>query len=849
MVLNTPESLGSMLNVDVRASHEVINIDRTKKMVQVQPLIPGPTPSPFEVPYDKLLLSTGAAPFIPPIPGANLPYVFTLRDLKDTDAIKARIDDLVNRTKQRGHPGHVVVLGAGFVGLEMVEAFHNRGLQVTVVEMKDHVLPVLDADMVTTLTNDIRSMGVRVILKDRATAIQDTSKEENNEMGTPLALQLASGITLPADLILVATGVRPETSLAVKAGLELDSTFKAIAVNGHLQTSDPDIYAVGDAVSSFNFIDKTRRSWLAMGGPANRQGRLAAEHMVWGNKADTYRGNVGTAIVRCFNTSIGITGASESFLLSLGRSYQTVIATGYSHASYYPGAQPITIKALYDSTTRKLLGAQVYGGTEGVDKRLDVLATAIMTNATIDDLAHLELSYAPPFGAARDVINTLGFEAQNIMNNLIVPERNLGSIPKDRVLIDVRDRTSSSLHPIKAPNGQTVINIPHDEIRNHTKILDKSQSYTTICNLGKLSYFSSRILTQAGIQASSLMGGISINEAPIPDKPLTNTPTPVIPFHNNNTMSEPTVSTNFASYSTSQKSEHENPNNISIDACGLACPGPILALRKALPQIKPGATLTVTASDPGFQNDVKAFASSSNLELVSVNRKNGIITAQLRSPGYTDTTNTVSSPASTSITSNTSVNGSNHDVAIVVFSGEMDKVLAALVIANGAIAMGGKATLFFTFWGLPALRRDHTFPDIEAKGDAALAALASTNPDIQENLTDKKHETTKEKIVHALQKMMGAMLPSGPSHLPLSHMNFGSIGGIMMKEVMNTEHLPNIPGLMRSAIDSGQVRLVACTMSMQALGIPASQLLPGVEYGGVADFLSSASKAHTTLFI
>lgn len=390
LLLHTPASLGSALKVDVRTGHEVLSVDRAAKTVKVR--VRGGAPasgaaggagaapasaadaaaaggSEVELPYDKLLLSTGAAPMRPPIPGAApgaLPHVFVLRDVRDADAIKARVDELA----ARGAAGRAVVLGGGFIGLEVVEQLVRRGLTVTIVEMQRHVLPQMDEEMTVPLTNDLRASGVTVLTESRATDIAAAAAAPGAAADS-LVVRLASGEAVPADMVLLATGVRPESGLASAAGLEVDPATRTIVVNEHLQTNDSSIYAVGDAISAPSLVVPSLRTWLPMGGPANRQARLAAEHMVRGEKADRYRGNLGTGIVRAFNTTAGMTGMGEAALKKAGIPYEVSLVHGTSHAGYYPGAEPIALKVMFHAETRQLLGAQAVGGSEGVDKRLD----------------------------------------------------------------------------------------------------------------------------------------------------------------------------------------------------------------------------------------------------------------------------------------------------------------------------------------------------------------------------------------------------------------------------------------------------------------------------------------------
>lgn len=784
----------------------------------------------MEVPYDKLLLSTGSSPIRPPIAGTNagLPNVFVMRNLQDADAMKARVDGLVTAAKagKAGmgggkYAGHAVVLGAGFIGLEMVEMLVKRGLHVTLVEARDHVLPIMDPEMVTPLTNDLRLAGVQVMTEQRASEIARAAPGSER-----LVMQLSCGASLPADLVLLSTGVRPESGLAAAAGLELDPATKAILVDERLRTSDPDIYAVGDAVAAPSLLNPARKVWVPLGGPANRQARLAADSIALGDAADRYRGTLGTSIVRAFNSVAGMTGSSEQALQRAGADYGSVVVHGYNHASYYPGNEPITLKALYDKNTRKLLGGQACGGSDGVDKRLDVLATAISTGATVDDLAHLELSYAPPFGSARDVINSLGFAAQNMAQGLLLPlpERSLRDVPADRVVVDVRDSTSASIRPVSAllPEGVRSINIPMEQLRDAVSSLDKSKQYTAVCNLGKMSYFGGRVQQQAGLQATSLLGGLSLASPPQANLPLEEAASTTETQTHGGAAAVPAAAAPVAPAS----------KVVEVDACGLACPGPIMALRKALP-LAPGDTLIARASDPGFMNDVRAFARNAGISVENVVREKGVITATLHAPGAAAAASAsaaagpvASAPVAAALAPN--------DLAIVVFSGDMDKVLAALVMANGAVAMGGKATLFFTFWGLPALRNDGSLKDLK------IADGAHAEGDVVHPATG---------IAATMSSMFSKMLPKGPNSLPLSHFKFNGMGPAMMKKVMESKHLPSVTGLLREALESGQVRFVACTMSMDAMSIGPEELLPGVELGGVADFLASANGAKTTLFI
>jgi peroxiredoxin family protein/TusA-related sulfurtransferase/rhodanese-related sulfurtransferase len=510
----------------------------------------------------------------------------------------------------------------------------------------------------------------------------------------------------------------------------------------------------------------------------------------------------------------------------LGKPYAVSAITGPSHASYYPGSNNISLKVTYDPETGTLLGAQAVGGREGVDKRLDVIATALAGNLTIGDLAHLDLSYAPPFGSARDVINTVGFLGNNTKSMMTTPVFSLSpttSTGQPPLVIDVRDSMSSAVHPIPGPEAggcdpTRVVNIPLEEMRgriDEIRELSKDRGIITVCNLGKLSYFASRILAAYEIPVQSLQGGLALlKNQPIE---MISEPEPTTPeSHAPQTKSSPPAPSSSSPSHTAGPSQPVQ----ELDVCGIACPGPIMAIRKALPNVKPGCELRVVASDTGFYNDFKSFCRVNNLTVVSLSKSNGLITGQLRVPGDGGaSTEPVEKAAETS--SSTKL-ASSKDLSLVVFSGELDKVLAAFVLANGAIAMGGKVTMFFTFWGLNALRTSHH----EGHG------------------SDNLHHGH----LDMMDRMLRLMLPNGADALPLSNLQMGGLGPIAMKLQMKQKHLPNLPDLMKDATQGG-VRMVACTMSMSALGILESDLISGVELGGVADFLDASSQSKTTLFI
>lgn len=476
LAIQTPESLRSLLNLDVRTLTEAIAIDRSSKSVRVRSLADGGESS---ISYDKLILAPGASPLRPPLPGIDSPRVMTLRNLQDMDRIQAAATSV----------GHVAIIGAGFIGLEMAEQLHHIGKRVSVIELQPQVLPQLDREMVRPLENTLCEKGVELILGDGIEGFEDGPDH--------ITAKLKSGKLLETGLVILSIGVRPESGLAKDAGLELGPRGH-IKVDAFQLTSDPDIYAVGDVCETEDPI-LGKRTAIPLGGPANRQGRTAADHIFLGDKALPYPGSIGTAIVRVFDQAAGIAGYSETRLRMEGVPYQTVTVNGSSHASYFPGAETITLKLLWSPEDGRVLGAQA-SGRDGVDKRLDVIATALRGKLTIDDLAHLELAYAPPFGNAKDVINVAGFAAGNIRDGLLHPVPDLASAGAQ--IIDVRPAASAAKLPV--PGAK---NIPLPQLRQRLDEIDKSQPVFTVCQMGKTSYFAARILANHGFDARSILGG------------------------------------------------------------------------------------------------------------------------------------------------------------------------------------------------------------------------------------------------------------------------------------------------------------------------------------------------------
>jgi NADPH-dependent 2,4-dienoyl-CoA reductase/sulfur reductase-like enzyme/rhodanese-related sulfurtransferase len=481
LLVTTPERLRARFRLDVRPRNSVEDIDRAKKTVRVRDLATG---REYDEGYDKLVLAPGAAPIRPPLPGIDRPGVFTLRNLQDVDRIKDRLDANVRQA---------VIVGAGFIGLELAENFARHGVTTTVVELQDQVLPPLDREMTTPISGHLTEKGVALLLGQSAASFEPHSEG--------LAVRLTSGRTLPAQLVVLGVGVRPENALAVGAGLEVGPRG-GIRVNEHLQTSDPDIYAVGDAIEVKDFVTGGPTQ-VPLAGPANRQGRIAADH-IFGRADARYRGTQGTAIVRVFDRTAAMTGASEKALGRLGRPYRKVYVHPTHHAGYYPGAEAMTLKLLFDPDAGRVLGAQAVGGA-GVDKRIDVLAVAVQAGMTVFDLEEMELAYSPQYGSAKDPVNMAGFVAAGLLRGehpQVDVEAVLGGGGPDYYLLDVRTPQEYA-----AGHVPGAVNVPVDELRSRLGELPRDRPIAAYCQVGQRGYLATRILRQTGFAAANVGGG------------------------------------------------------------------------------------------------------------------------------------------------------------------------------------------------------------------------------------------------------------------------------------------------------------------------------------------------------
>ncbi|OGV53464.1 MAG: pyridine nucleotide-disulfide oxidoreductase [Lentisphaerae bacterium GWF2_50_93] len=770
LLLQTPESLRKTLNIDVRINQEVLSIDRIARKITIRDL---KADRQYDETYDKLVLCPGAVPVMPKLPGIDNPKIFTLRNIEDMDRIKAEIDS--------GKVKSAVIIGGGYIGIETAENLVLRGIKVHVVEMLDQILPPFDFEMAKDLQNHIASNGVNLHLGTAAVSFKATPHG--------ISAELKNSEVLEADLVILSIGVRPDSGLAQKAGLKLNERG-GIIVNGNMLTSDPDIYAAGDAVEVQDAVTG-QPSLIPLAGPANRQGRIVADN-IFGKKS-SYRSTLGTAILKVFQMSGACTGASEKALKKNNIPYKKVYLHPSNHAGYYPGATPIHLKMVFSPSDGKILGAQAVG-FDGVDKRIDVFATAISSGMTVYDLENLELSYAPPYGSAKDAVNMAGFVASNYLRGDSdcwfaedFPEKTNGGM-----IIDVRPEEMFNLWHIPG-----AVNIPLGKLRKEADKLPKDKNIYLYCKVGFTSYLAYRIMIQKnfGIEKGlkTLSGGIMTFCCHHgPGICSAERKVPFVPY-----SPEPVNAEKFT-----PSMEKVSNREIILDACGLQCPGPIMRMRTEIEKLLPGDVLTVLASDPGFASDVKSWCSQNGHQLIGISGNMPRIEAKIRKGNMTELQN----PQFQAF--------QKTKKTIVVFSGDMDKVLAAFVIANGAIAMGSEVTMFFTFWGINALRKNE--PQASGKG--------------------------------FMDKMFGMMMPKGASKLKLSKMNMMGMGTAMMKMVMKDKKVEDLPTLIESARKSG-ARLVVCSMSMDVMGIKKEELLDGLEIGGVATFLQEADNSSATLFI
>ena len=772
LLVTSEPAFEARYRVDVRSKTEAIAIDRNAKVVRLRDLASG---DEYDESYDKLLLSPGAEPVRPKLPGIDSPRIFGLRNIPDLDRIMAHLEQHA--------PRRAVVIGGGFIGIEVAENLHEKGIFTTLVEGADQILLPLDYEMAAIVHSHMKDKNVELYLSDKVERFEDRDDHT--------VVYLGSGRRLQADMVVLAIGVRPETTLARACGLELGSTG-GIKVDSYLQTSDPDIYAVGDAIEVTQFISGLQ-ALIPLAGPANRQGRMAADNIVFGN-AQQYRGTQSTSILKAFDLAAATTGLNEKQLTAAGIPFLSCITHSGSHASYYPGAKQISLKLLF-TPEGKILGAQAVGA-DGADKRIDVISTAIHGNLNVEDLAELELAYAPSFGAAKDPINIAGYVAVNLLNQsheMIgwreLHERLLAK-SSELQLIDVRTAEEYEFGSIA-----TARNFDVNQIREHLDELDRNAPVVVFCQIGLRGYLAYRILKQHGFtQVSNLSGGYktyswAVDKQSNPD---------IFDYEDIKRRAPEEIE---AERSGSAALVAPDGELHTLNAVGLQCPGPIMKTYKAMEALDAGELLEVTVSDPAFGRDIRAWAKKTGNDVLSLKSDKGLIVVLLRK---------------NKIAPVTSVPAVNRDkLTLVVFSDDLDKVMASMIIANGALAMGKPVSLFVTFWGLDVLRREN--------------APARDKP--------------------MMDRMFSSMLPSGVDHLnSISKMDMHGLGAKMIRKVMHDKGVETPGHLLQSLVDGG-AQMIACQMSMDVMGIHQSELIDGVEIGGVAAFLGEASESGTTLFI
>ena len=777
LFVQTPEAFSTRFRVDVRTENEAIFIDRKRKTVTIRQS----SEDTYEESYDKLVISTGASPVRPPLPGIDLSGIFTLRNVTDTDRIKEYI---------KSHaPRKAVVVGAGFIGLEMAENLHAQGAKVSIVEMGNQVMAPIDFSMASLVHQHLMDKGVNLYLEQ---AVASFSRD-----GRGLKVTFKNGQSISADIVILSIGVRPETNLARAAELTIGPAG-GIAVNDYLQTSDESIYAIGDAIEFRHPI--TGKPWLNyLAGPANRQGRIVADNVL-GAKIP-YEGSIGTSIAKVFDMTVASTGLPGKRLRQEEIDYMSSTIHPASHAGYYPDAMPMSIKITFDKKTGRLYGGQIVG-YDGVDKRIDELALVIKHEGTIYDLMKVEQAYAPPFSSAKDPVALAGYVAEDIITgkNNPVYWRELRDIEmENKFLLDVRTPDEFSLGSLPG-----AVNIPLDELRDRLAELPKDKMIYTFCAVGLRGYLAYRILTQHGFdKVRNLSGGLKtyraattpiiireengneIDESPIQKETASQT-------------SQPNVST--APVTAAADASATSAKTVRVDACGLQCPGPILKMKKTMDTLVSGERVEITSTDPGVPRDAAAWCSSTGNQLISKDTSGGKSIVVIEK----------GEPKSCNIVTSCEGKGKT----FIMFSDDLDKALATFVLANGAAATGQKVTIFFTFWGLNVIKKLH------------------------------KPETEKD----IFGKMFGMMLPSSSKKLKLSKMSMGGMGGKMMRYIMNKKGIDSLESLRQQALENG-VEFIACQMSMDVMGVKQEELLDEVTIGGVATYMERADNANVNLFI
>lgn len=775
LLLETVGGMAKKFNIGIKNFSEVVKINRGKKTITVKHVITGAT---TEENYDKLIISTGARPIKPAIDGIEeAQNVFTLRNIPDMDKIKAYITE--HQVKR------ATVIGGGFIGLEMMENLWELGIHVSLVEMSDQVMAPIDFEMAQSVHAHIDMHNVQLILSDGVKAFEENGSK----------VRLNSGKVLDTDMTILSIGVTPENELATDA--ELETGFRgAIVVNDQLQTSDPDIFAVGDVIEVTDFVNGSP-TVVPLAWPANRQGRLVADHL---NGMDVrYKGTMGTSVAKVFELTVAAAGNNEKTLKRCGTDYKVVHIHPNSHASYYPGASPLDIKLLF-GLDGKILGVQAVG-MEGVEKRVDVIATAMKLGATVYDLPDLELAYAPPYSSAKDPANIAGYVASNILEGKIDTFRWHevdGLIEAGAFFLDVREDFELATGVLG--NAYT---IPLGDIRARMSELPKDKTIHVFCQVGHRGYNAARILMQNGFTVKNLDGGYKTYKQA------------------NTTLNYKEEAPEEAVHVEPTHAKPAQPvgNTIQVDACGLQCPGPILKVKENMDKMVDGQELIIEASDFGFLADIAAWTKNTGNTLLSKEIDGKIVRAHVakgKAGAAAPAAPTGFNPATMAAQAAQApvLQETKDGATMVVFSGDLDKALASFIIANGAAAYGKQVTMFFTFWGLNVIKRPEKV-SVAKRG---------------------------------MEKMFDIMLPNHAGQLPISKMNMGGMGSKMIQAVMKQKNVDPLPVMIAQAQKMG-VKMVACTMSMDIMGIKEEEIIEGVDFGGVATYIGDTMDANLNLFI
>lgn len=653
LFVQTPKAFAQRFNIDVRIRSEVIRIDPATKTVHVC----CKDGRPYAETYDKLLLSPGASPVCPPLPGIDSEGIFTLRNVADTDRIKTFMND---KNVERA-----VIVGGGFIGLEMAENLHHAGIDVAVVEMANQVMGPVDYSMAAIVHEHLVGHGVKLYLKQ---VVESFTKTDDG-----LAVNFKSGIVVHTDMVVLSIGVRAETQLAQEAGIELGE-MRGIKVNEWLQTSDESIYAVGDAIEYPHPV--TGKPWLNfLAGPANRQARIVADNMVFGNTVK-YEGSIGTAVAKVFDLTVASTGLPAKRLKQMQVPYISATIHSNSHAGYYPGALQMSIKITFSPTGGRLYGAQIVG-YDGVDKRIDQYALAIKQGATVEQLTQLEHAYAPPFSSAKDPVAISGYVAGNILCGKMRPIywRDMQQLnTNDVTLVDVRTPEEFALGTIAG-----AVNIPLDSMRSRLFEIPADKPVVVFCGVGLRGYLASNILRGNGYaDVRNLIGGLKTYNAAMVSVP--------VPVQDALPVSEEVASDG--------KKVGGQANVLKLDVCGLQCPGPVLALKKTMEDVGDGDIVEIVATDPAFPRDAAAWCRSTGHVFLEKHSEHGSHTVMIQKSSVPQMAPQAAMPVADGKT-------------FILFSDDLDKALATFVLANGAAATGRKVTIFFTFWGLNVIKKQN----------------------------------------------------------------------------------------------------------------------------------------------